>query len=241
VKRGIYLAPFDELADPALLAELARDAEAAGFDGFFLWDHVDYRAPVEAILDPWICMAAIAVATERIALGPMITPPARRRVHKLARETATLDLLSGGRLIFGAGLGSDNSGEFTKFGEEADAKARALLLDEGLADLQRYWAGGFRPTPAHHIPIWLAAWWPNRKPVRRAARFDGLFPIELPGPEAVAELRAELPPPPFDIVLSHPPETDLKPWFDAGATWCVTGFGNQPRLSDVRAAIAAGP
>jgi len=241
MRRGLFVAPFDELADPELLAELARDAERAGFDGFFLWDHVDYRAPVQAILDPWVCMAAIAVATERVLIGPLITPPARRRVHKLARETATLDLLSDGRFVFGAGLGSDNSGEFSKFGEEADAKARAKLLDDGLAELRRYWDGAFLPKPAHRIPIWLAARWPNRRPVRRAARFDGLFPIDLPGPEALAELVAEVPPRPFDVVVENPAGTDLEPWVQAGATWCLTSFSNQPQLSAVRDAIAAGP
>jgi alkanesulfonate monooxygenase SsuD/methylene tetrahydromethanopterin reductase-like flavin-dependent oxidoreductase (luciferase family) len=241
MKRGIFLAPFDELADPRLVAELARDAERARFDGFFLWDHVDYREPVQAILDPWVCMAAVAAATERVLIGPLITPPARRRIHKLARETVTLDLLSGGRFVFGAGLGSDNSGEFSKFGEEADARARAQLLDDGLAELQRYWEGAFLPRPAHRIPIWLAARWPNRRPVRRAAKFDGLFPIDLPGPEALAELAAEVPPPPFDIVVTNPAETDTEPWAHAGATWCLTGFSSQPRVDDVRAAIAAGP
>jgi alkanesulfonate monooxygenase SsuD/methylene tetrahydromethanopterin reductase-like flavin-dependent oxidoreductase (luciferase family) len=240
MKRGIFLAPFDELADPRLLAELARDAERAGFDGFFLWDHVAYRPPVEAILDPWICMAAIATATERVLIGPLITPPARRRIHKLARETATLDLLSNGRLVFGAGLGSDNSGEFSQFGEEADARARAQLLDDGLEELQRYWDGAFLPKPAHRIPIWLAARWPNRRPVRRATRFDGLFPIDLPGPDALAELAAEVPGAPFDIVVTNPPDTDPQPWVDAGATWCLTGFTNQPELDEVRAAIGAG-
>jgi alkanesulfonate monooxygenase SsuD/methylene tetrahydromethanopterin reductase-like flavin-dependent oxidoreductase (luciferase family) len=241
MKRGIFLAPFDELADPRLIAELARDAERAHFDGFFLWDHVAYREPVEAILDPWVCMAAVAAATERLLIGPLITPPARRRIHKLARESATLDLLSGGRFVFGAGLGSDNSGEFSKFGEEADPRARAQLLDDGLAELQRYWDGAFLPKPAHRIPIWLAARWPNRRPVRRAARFDGIFPIDLPGPEALAELAAEVPPPPFDIVVTNPVDADAEPWAQAGATWCLTGFSNQPRLDDVRAAIAAGP
>jgi alkanesulfonate monooxygenase SsuD/methylene tetrahydromethanopterin reductase-like flavin-dependent oxidoreductase (luciferase family) len=240
MKRGIFLAPFDELADPRLLAELARDAERASFDGFFLWDHVAYRPPVEAILDPWICMAAIATATERVLIGPLITPPARRRIHKLARETATLDLLSNGRIVFGAGLGSDNSGEFSQFGEEADARARAQLLDDGLEELQRYWDGAFLPKPAHRIPIWLAARWPNRRPVRRATRFDGLFPIDLPGPDALAELAAEVPGPPFDIVVTNPPDTDPQPWVDAGATWCLTGFTNQPELDEVRAAIGAG-
>lgn len=241
MKRGIFVAPFDELADPRLIAELAGDAERAGFDGFFLWDHVAYRPPVEALLDPWICMAAIAVATERILIGPLITPPARRRIHKLARETVTLDLLSGGRFVFGAGLGSDNSGEFSQFGEESDPKARAALLDDGLDELRRYWDGAFRPRPVRRIPIWLAARWPNRRPVRRAARFDGLFPIDLPGPEALAELAAEVPGPPFDIVVTNPPGTDPAPWVQAGATWCLTGFSNQPQLAEVRAAIGAGP
>jgi alkanesulfonate monooxygenase SsuD/methylene tetrahydromethanopterin reductase-like flavin-dependent oxidoreductase (luciferase family) len=241
MRRGLFLAPFDELADPNLLAELARDAEQAGFDGFFLWDHVDYRAPVQAILDPWICMAAIAAATERVLIGPLITPPARRRIHKLARETATLDLLSGGRFVFGAGLGSDNSSEFSKFGEEADAKARAQLLDDGLAELQRYWDGAFQPRPAHRIPIWLAAGWPNRRPVRRAVRFDGVFPINVPNPADLAELKAEIPAPPFDLVVTNELGVDPAPWFEAGATWCLTGFSNQPRLSAVRDAIAAGP
>jgi alkanesulfonate monooxygenase SsuD/methylene tetrahydromethanopterin reductase-like flavin-dependent oxidoreductase (luciferase family) len=240
VKRGLFLAPFDELADPRLLAELARDAERAGFDGFFLWDHVAYREPVRAVLDPWVCMAAIAAATERVLIGPLITPLARRRIQKLARETATLDLLSSGRLVFGAGLGSDNSGEFSRFGDETDPRARAQLLDEGLEELRRYWAGEFLPAPAHRIPIWLAARWPNRRPVRRAARFDGLFPIDLPGPEALAELAAEVPAPPFDIVVTNPPGVDLAPWAQAGATWLLTGFSKQPRLDDVRAVIAAG-
>jgi alkanesulfonate monooxygenase SsuD/methylene tetrahydromethanopterin reductase-like flavin-dependent oxidoreductase (luciferase family) len=241
MKRGIFVAPFDELADPRLLAELARDAERAGFDGFFLWDHVAYRPPVDAILDPWVCMAAIAVATERVLIGPLITPPARRRIHKLARETVTLDLLSNGRLVFGAGLGSNNSGEFSNFGEEADPKARAQLLDDGLAQLQGYWDGAFKPRPSHRIPIWLAARWPNRRPVRRAARFDGLFPIDLPGPEALAELSAEVPPPPFDIVVTNPAGTDLEPWAQAGATWCLTGFSNQPQLAELRGVIETGP
>ena len=241
MKRGLFVAGFDELADPKLLVELARDAEEAGFDGFFLWDHVDYRPPVQALLDPWVAMAAIAVATERVVIGPLITPPARRRIHKLARETATLDLLSDGRFVFGAGLGSDNSKEFTKFGEEADAKARATLLDDGLAQLRRYWQGEFLPKPAHRIPIWLAAGWPNRRPVRRAVKFDGLFPINVPAPADLAELKAEVPPPPFDVVVTNEPGVDPQPWFEAGATWCLTGFGNQPQLSAVRDVIAAGP
>jgi alkanesulfonate monooxygenase SsuD/methylene tetrahydromethanopterin reductase-like flavin-dependent oxidoreductase (luciferase family) len=243
-RRGIFVAPFDDLADAKLLAELAARAEAAGWDGFFLWDHVDYRPPVSALADPWVCMAAIACATERVKIGPLITPPARRRIHKLARETVTLDRLSDGRLIFGAGLGSDNSGEFSKFGEESDAKARAKLLDDGLEQLVRYWDGEFKPGPVQkpRIPVWLAARWPNRRPVRRALNWDGLFPIDLPGPEALAELAGEVREAHpqgdgFEIVVTNPADVDPGPWEAAGATWCLTGFGPQPTLAEVAAAI----
>jgi len=244
MKRGLFLAPFDDLADPRYLADLSVRAEERGWDGFFVWDHVDYRHPVKAILDPWVVMAAVATVTERIAIGPMITPPARRRIHKLARETVTLDHLSRGRLIFGAGLGSDNSGEFSRFGEEADARARAALLDDGLERLAAYWAGEFEPRPLQQprIPVWLASRWPNRKPVRRAARWDGLFPIDLPGPDALAELAAELPRErPFDVVVTNPPGEELGPWIAAGATWCLTGFSNQPRRAEVEEALDGGP
>lgn len=242
-RRGIFVAPFGELADAAELARLAARAESAGFDGFFLWDHVAYRKPVTGLADPWICLAAIAVATERIKLGPLVTPPARRRIHKLARETVTLDRLSGGRLVFGAGLGSDNSGEFSRFGEVSDPRERARLLDQGLDQLVRYWDGEFEPRPVQspRIPVWLAARWPHRKPVRRALRWDGLFPIDLPGPEALAELvgevRAERDDAEFEIVVENPAGTDLAPWERAGATWCLTSFGNQPTVKELEAAI----
>jgi alkanesulfonate monooxygenase SsuD/methylene tetrahydromethanopterin reductase-like flavin-dependent oxidoreductase (luciferase family) len=243
-RRGIFVAPFDELADARTLVRLAERAEATGWDGFFLWDHVAYRAPVRAIADPWVCMSAIACATDRVRIGPLVTPPPRRRIHKLARETVTLDRLSGGRLIFGAGLGSDNSGEFSQFGEEADAKARARRLDDGLAQLVRYWDGEFEPRPVQQprIPIWLAARWPNRRPVRRALAWDGLFPIDLPGPEALAELTEEVRAAGrgddgFEIVVTNPPGADPEPWERAGATWCLTGFSSQPRLAEVEAAI----
>ena len=78
-RRGIYVAPFEELSEPAVVAELAARAEAAGWHGFFVWDHVRYRAPVERVADPWITLAAVAVATERLVIGPMVTPLARRR------------------------------------------------------------------------------------------------------------------------------------------------------------------
>jgi alkanesulfonate monooxygenase SsuD/methylene tetrahydromethanopterin reductase-like flavin-dependent oxidoreductase (luciferase family) len=249
-RRAIFVAPFDELADPRLLASLAADAEAAGFDGFFLWDHIVYSAPTSAVLDPWVCMAAIAMATERIVTGPLVTPIARRRPHKLARETVTLDLLAGGRTVLGIGLGADRHGELSGFGEETEPRELATLLDDGLAKLLDYWSGTFDPRPVQQprIPIWAAARWPNRRPVRRAARLDGLFPVDVPEPEALATLRDEIAAQraeegiegPFDLIITQDHPYDPAPWEAAGATWCLRGFGSQPKLADVRAAISAG-
>lgn len=248
MKRGLFIAPFDELVDPRLLAELAAGAEARGWDGIFLWDHVRYRAPVEAVADPWVALSAIACATSTMRLGPLVTPLSRRRVHKLARETATLDQLSGGRLIFGVGLGSDSTGELEPFGEVVDARKRARLLDQGLEQLTGYWDGEFLPRPVQspRIPVWVAARWPHRRPLRRAARWDGLFPIELPGPDALTELGEEIrrlrpDDGPFDLVVDIPPGTQVEPWALAGATWVLTGFESQPREADVRDVIQAGP
>jgi alkanesulfonate monooxygenase SsuD/methylene tetrahydromethanopterin reductase-like flavin-dependent oxidoreductase (luciferase family) len=239
VRRGIFVAPFGALADVRVLAELAAAAEAAGFDGFFVWDHIRYSPPTLEVADPWIALTAVALATERLRLGPLVTPVSRRRPHKLARETATLDRLSGGRLVLGAGLGSDNHGEFEDFGEVSEPRERAKLLDEGLERLELYWRE-LAPPPVQQprIPVWIAARWPNRRPVRRAARWDGLFPIDLPGPEALAELREEVE---GDLIVTNPPGTDTAPWEEAGATWCLTGFGKEPRRDEVEAAIGAGP
>jgi alkanesulfonate monooxygenase SsuD/methylene tetrahydromethanopterin reductase-like flavin-dependent oxidoreductase (luciferase family) len=247
--RGIFVAPFDELFEPSLLAGLAARAEERGWDGFFVWDHIRYSAPASAVADPWVALAAVASATERVRLGPLVTPLSRRRVQKLARETVTLDHLSGGRLVLGAGLGSDRHGELAPLGEVEDPRERARLLDSGLRRLAAYWGGEFQPPPVQRprIPVWIAARWPSRRPVRRAARWDGLFPVDLPGPDALAELAAKVrqlrdgSPGPFDLVVANPPGTDAGAWEAAGATWCLTGFGPAPKEAEVMAAIEAGP
>jgi alkanesulfonate monooxygenase SsuD/methylene tetrahydromethanopterin reductase-like flavin-dependent oxidoreductase (luciferase family) len=247
-QRGLFLAPFDELSDPLVLIDLAVQAEAAGWDGVFLWDHIAYRPPVRAVLDPWVLLGAIAARTERLRLGPMVTPLSRRRVQKVARETVTLDRLSGGRLILGVGLGSGNPAELEAFGEVVDPRERARLLDEGLARLSSLWGGEFLPPPLQQprIPVWVAARWPNRRPVARAVAWDGIFPIELPDPAALAQLAAEIAAARgaergrFDLVVEIEPGEDAEPWVKAGATWVLTGFGRQPRVDEVREAIAAG-
>jgi alkanesulfonate monooxygenase SsuD/methylene tetrahydromethanopterin reductase-like flavin-dependent oxidoreductase (luciferase family) len=244
-RRGLYLAPFDDLADPRTLVALAVQAEEHGWDGVFLWDHILYRPPVHAVADPWVALSAIAAHTERLRLGPLVTPLSRRRVHKVARETATLDHLSQGRLILGVGLGSDNNRELEPFGEVVDARERARRLDDGLSRLSEFWAGKFEPRPIQtpRIPIWVAARWPHRRPVQRAARWDGIFPIELPGPEALAELAAEIAKQrdddqtPFDLVVDLEPGVELEPWRQAGATWILTDFGPQPKAARVREVV----
>jgi len=248
VKHAIDVPPFGELADPRALADLAVAAQERGWDGFFVWDHIVHRSPAKEIADPWVALAAVACATSRLRIGPMVTPLSRRRMQKVARETVTLDRLSGGRLTFGVGLGSARNGEFEPFGEVADPRERARLLDQGLEDLVKYWAGEFVPVPVQQprIPVWVAAEWPNRRPVRRALRWDGLFPTGLPGPDALAELVSEVSQErpagePFDVVVSVPPGGDVAPWARAGATWTVTDFGIEPTLAQVREAVDAGP
>ena len=241
------MAPFGELSEPGLVAELAVQAEKAGWDGFFLWDHVAYRPPVTHIADPWVTLAAIAVRTERVTIGPLVTPLPRRRTHQLARETVTLDRLSDGRLVLGVGVGSENTEEFMEdaFGEEPDMKARGSMLDEGLEALRGYWAGGFEPRPAGPIPVWAAARYPAKpRPLRRAAGCDGLFPIDMGEPDELREMLADMIEirgslDGYDVAVTNPPGTDPQPWSYAGATWCLTGFGTDPTADEVRAAIAA--
>ncbi|MFQ5951007.1 MAG: LLM class flavin-dependent oxidoreductase [Candidatus Geothermarchaeales archaeon] len=193
---GIYASIAGDCADAHTLAGLARDAEGAGWDGFFIWDHIS-RYSDSGMVDPWIALAAIAINTERIRIGPMVTPLPRRRPWKVARETASLDNLSGGRMVLGVGLGvPENRRDFEYLGEPSDAKVRATMLDEALDVLTGLWSGEpfsyrgqhyrlketlFLPTPIQspRIPIWVAGMWPKKAPFRRAARWDGVFPLKL--------------------------------------------------------------
>ena len=189
MRSALYIPLFDELADPALVARLSAEAEEAGWDGVFVWDHVRWHEPVVDVADTQITLAAIASATERIRLGPMVTPLARRRPVKVARETATLDRLSNGRLTLGVGLGSDRFGsEYSITGEELDERKRAQMLDEALEILQAAWSGElvqhrgehytvdsmrFLPPPVQRpgVPIWVAGFYGKPRPLRRAARY----------------------------------------------------------------------
>ena len=182
--------------DPRTIAELAREAEAAGWDGVFYWDGIcvgDMNT-----YDPWVVMAAMAMRTERVRLGAILTPPARRRPWKLARETMTLDHLSGGRLVLPVGLGALDDGGFSKVGEPTDRKVRAQLLDESLEILTGLWSGEpfsyegehyrleemtFLPATVQRprIPIWAVGAWPSERSMRRALRYDGLLAAKASG------------------------------------------------------------
>jgi alkanesulfonate monooxygenase SsuD/methylene tetrahydromethanopterin reductase-like flavin-dependent oxidoreductase (luciferase family) len=248
MRTALFVPAFGEFADPRAVAQLAADAEAAGYDGVFIWDHLLYRPPHEAIADPWVVLTAIAMVTERVRIGPMVTPVARRRPQVLARQTASLDVLSGGRLVFGAGLGGDPGGELSRFGEELDPRRRAALLDDGLDFLQRAWSGEFLPRPVQQprIPIWLGARWPNRTPLRRAARYDGVFPVAIERPDDVVELvdfvsRERPSGEPFDVAVQGRPGDDPAPYAAAGATWWLVRVDPGETVAQARAAVAAGP
>ena len=266
VRFGVTLPPFYEWSDPRVVVEMAQEAEAAGWDGFFLWDHVTWDPAwggVPPIADPWLCLAAVAAVTERVRLGPLVPPLVRRRPHKVAREVATLDQLSQGRVILGVGLGTDI--DFTAYGEPL--VNRGARLDEALAVLTGLLSGeSFDFEGAHYrvhspastprpvqerVPIWLGGFWPNEAPFRRAARYDGVAPNKSGSPFSVGDLAAlraligrdEG----FDYVMSgntaSPADTAaVKSWADAGATWWIESlypFGG--RAAEMRDRLRAGP
>ena len=185
------------IGDLDTLILLGVEADRAGWNGFFLWDHMRLMRELPVpVFDPWVALGAIAARTERVRLGTLVTPIARRRPWKLARETVTLDHLSGGRAILGVGLGYPPDADFELLGEDPDDRVRAEKLDEGLEVLTRLWSGEpfdfagehlhvretqFLPSPVQRprIPIWVAGMWPNRAPFRRAARYDGVVPIRV--------------------------------------------------------------
>jgi probable F420-dependent oxidoreductase len=265
MKYALWLPLFDALADPLAVARLAAEAEETGWHGLFVWDHVHWQEPVSAVADPWVTLAAVAAATETIRLGPMVTSLPRRRPVKVARETATLDVLSGGRLTLGVGIGSDRFGrEYSATGEELDERVRGRMLDESLTVLTAAWSGDevhhrgehytvddirFLPRPVQRpgVPVWAAGFPGKRVPMRRAARHDGFFPINVRHPDEIAELtdtfaglrdRNE----PFDIAVALPPGTDLVPYGRAGATWWLAEFDPETvSVDQIRGVVADRP
>ncbi|GIH18630.1 LLM class flavin-dependent oxidoreductase [Rugosimonospora africana] len=260
MRYSVNVPNFGEFAAPEVFAEVARRAEEAGWDALLVWDHIVEQKDVHReIADPWILLTAAALATRRIRLGTAITPVARRRPSKLAREVTTLDRLTGGRMILGAALGAPVDDEYGSFGDTTDTRVLAERLDEGLHALDLLWSGEpvtyrgnqvtvddvvFLPTPVQRprVPIWVGGAWPNKAPMRRAARWDGAIPAmegftdaRPPEVHQVRDLvlflrgcRAEygLADQPFDIVIGGKSPTvpaaarDLVgPLADLGVTW----------------------
>jgi alkanesulfonate monooxygenase SsuD/methylene tetrahydromethanopterin reductase-like flavin-dependent oxidoreductase (luciferase family) len=196
VRFAIGLPNVGAYGDPGLLVELGSIAERSGWDGVFIWDHVAYREPGWPVADPQVAVAALAATTKHVRLGVLMVALPRRRPWKVARELASLDVLSGGRATFGAGLGSLAFQEYEAFGEQGDAKVRAERLDEALEVVVGLWSGApftyqgkyyrvtngrFLPRPVQQprIPVWVAGRWPARRPFVRAARWDGVFPTHV--------------------------------------------------------------
>jgi alkanesulfonate monooxygenase SsuD/methylene tetrahydromethanopterin reductase-like flavin-dependent oxidoreductase (luciferase family) len=186
VKFGLLVSNIGTYGDPKTIVELARAAERAGWDAFLVWDHLGFVWAGSAA-DPWVTLGAAAASTDRILLGTGVTPVARRRPQVLASEIATLDRLSGGRVIFGAGLGGGH-GEFARFGEDENERARAERLDEGLDVIRALLDGDvvehrgehyvvegvqLQPPPERRVPIWIGG--TSKRARARAARFDGWF------------------------------------------------------------------
>jgi len=232
---------------PHDILELARDAEAAGFDGVFLWDHIQFVADLGLeMIDPWVTAGALACVTDRLMLGTIVTPLPRRRPHKLAKEIVTLDHLSGGRVTVGFGLGETAADEFGAFGEPEGAPTRAAALDEGLAVLDGLLRGdrvdidGDRVTaharlrPASvQLPrpkFWIAAGAPATAPRERSYRWDGIAPISVDGeplaPSVLAAYLSDRPDSgstgqPFDVVATRDPAFSAAEYEAAGATWLI--------------------
>jgi alkanesulfonate monooxygenase SsuD/methylene tetrahydromethanopterin reductase-like flavin-dependent oxidoreductase (luciferase family) len=263
---ALWLPLFDELSDPVTVARLAAEAEEAGWHGIFVWDHLRWRPPVTHAADAWMTLAAIAAATEQVRLGPMVTPLPRRRPAKVARETATLDRSSNGRLVLGVGIGSDRFGrELSATGEQLDDRLRGQMLDESLQILTVAWSGEpvhhrgqhytidgvqFLPRPLQRpgVPVWIAGFAGNAKPLRRAAGHDGFFPANLKHPDQLAEIVATIAQrrgdttAPYDIVVGLPIGVDPLPYVKAGATWWIPEFPPEAvSLDGVRGVLRDGP
>ncbi len=250
------------VGDAWALVELAVTAEVAGWDGYFLWDHLQLDVAARpAVHDPWVLLGAIAARTSRVRLGTLVTPVPRRRPWKVAKEVTTLDHLSGGRAVLGVGLGFPPDIEYGAFGEPTDARVHGAKLDEALPIIDRLLRGDPVDHDGQHYqvhahlnppavqrprpPIWVAATLPHRRPLARARKWDGIFPISAEMgplmPSALGELVTELAPPPgYDILAILGPDVTTAELAAAGATWVIDGPAPDETLAQTRDRVAEG-
>ena len=262
MRYGLLVANVGTYSDPRNVVRLAAVAEESGWEALLVWDHLAFVWGPPAA-DAWTTLGAVAQATSRLVVGTGITPVPRRRPQVLAQAGATLDLLSGGRFVFGAGLGGIPS-EFTAFGEEDAPRTRAEQLDEGLDLLRRLWAGErvehdgrhyrvdgvtLAPLPVQQpVPIWIGGNSPRA--LARAARFDGWFadssdPHRMTiSPEELARRietigRGDG----FDVIVhGYSDQVEPRAYADAGATWWLEDVHDtRAPYDDLLARVAAGP
>lgn len=261
MKCGVHIPNVGAFGSARVIAELAAVAEDAGWDGAFVWDHVVRREGDVDVVDPWVALAAAAVATERVQLGPLVTPLPRRRPWNVAKAAVGLDHLSRGRFVLGVGVGTPRGPEFPSFREETDLRVRGDMLDEGLEVVRGVWSGQpvhfhgahysihgvrFLPTPVRPagIPIWAATESTRGRPVRRAAGLDGIVPIDI-APAQVPQLidevgRERVDGSAFDIVCVSQDE-DPERWEAAGATWWLRELDWDRPAADALAVVGRGP
>lgn len=266
MRYGLDLPNFGDFCDIGLIREVAASAEDSGWDGVFLWDHIGRSSafpPGLSFADVTVALTAIALATERVRFGPLVTPLPRRRPQKVAREITSLDHLSGGRVVLGVGIGSPIDSEFEAFGETTDARTRGDVLDESLDVITALWSGervdydgkhlsvhaeGFDPVPIQQprVPIWVAARWPSKgRTIRRAARYDGIVPTTIQNggpdhlaPDDIAAIRDRLGRDDAEIVVTAPLKGRDADYERSGATWLLEVVAGR---GDALKRAAAGP
>jgi alkanesulfonate monooxygenase SsuD/methylene tetrahydromethanopterin reductase-like flavin-dependent oxidoreductase (luciferase family) len=232
-----YLLSVPPFTEASTVVEAARAAEASGWDGFFLWDHLRWD-DIQQIHDPWVLLGAIAQVTHRMLLGTMVTPLSRRRPWVVAKHVVTLDHLSGGRAVLGVGLGEPPTHDFAELGDESDARVRAAILDEALVVIGGLLEDGrvdhqgehfqvtasVRPLAVQRprVPVWVAGTAPNRRPLERARRWDGYVPIGSEvTPETVAALVGPHPRPGWELVVPWDDGRPAEEWDAIGVTCLV--------------------
>ncbi|MEH1127992.1 LLM class flavin-dependent oxidoreductase [Micromonospora sp. CPCC 206061] len=267
MRYGIDVCTLGEFAEPARVVELAQAAEAAGWEAVFVWDHLAFAWGVPSA-DPWVILAAVAQATTRVRIGTAVTPLPRRRPAVVANAVATLDRLSGGRMVLGAGAGGVPA-EFTAFGEPGEPRVRATMLDEALDVVSALWTGQpvshagehysvdgvtLAPLPLQRPrpPIWIGGH--GKAARRRARRWDGWI---VGGDNEAGEMA--VPPErlaagivhigrdaPFDVALTGvsagPDDAVFGRYEAAGVTWWLEHIhGRRAPHADLLSRVEAGP
>ena len=257
---GVSIPPF---TDAMTIVDMSVEAEQAGWDGVFLWDHLRWIVALDLdVHDPWSLLAAIAMRTSRVKLGTFVTPLPRRRPQVLAKQVVTVDHLSGGRAMLGVGLGEPPDADFADLGDDGDAAVRAARLDEGLEILDGLLSGRrvdhdgehfhvhaeYKPASLQQprVPIFVAGTAYRRRPLQRAVRWDGFFPIghdHFLGPADIARYVGEVERPQgWELFAARTPECVPSEFEDAGVTWLVEGaWPMGDWVNELRTRIKAGP